>query len=90
MRYTWDESKRRSNLSKHGFRFEDTEVIFAGPVLTLEDARKYYGERRWFTLGLLGNRVVVVVHTETGNEVRVISMRKANKHEQALFYSNLR
>lgn len=40
-------------------------------------------------MGLLNADVVVVVHTETVDEIRVISMRKAEKDEQRLFFSNL-
>lgn len=41
------------------------------------------------TLGLLRERVLVIVHTETEDEIHVISMREAEKDEQRLFYSNL-
>ncbi len=51
-----------------------------------EDDRMDYGEQRWVTLGLLGDRVV---HTETEEEIGIISMRKANKNEQLLFFRNL-
>jgi len=44
-----------------------------------------YGERRFLTLGLLADQVVSVVHTERDDDVRIISIRKATKHE-ALFY----
>ena len=59
------------------------------PTFTFEDDREEYGEQRWVTLGLLNGIVVVVVHTETVDEIRVISMRKAEKDEQRLFFSNL-
>jgi uncharacterized DUF497 family protein len=54
-----------------------------------EDDRRDYGEQRWVTLGLLSEKVVVIVHTETEDEIRVISMREAEKDEQLLFFSNL-
>lgn len=47
------------------------------------------GGMRWVTLGLLEDRVVVVVHTETDEEIRIISIRKAGKNEQILFFRNL-
>lgn len=40
-------------------------------------------------MGLLRDKVVVIVHTETEDEIRVISMREADKDEQLLFFSNL-
>lgn len=41
------------------------------------------------TLGLLREKVVVLVHTETEDEIRIISMREAERDEQVLFFSNL-
>lgn len=53
------------------------------------DDRRDYGEERFVTLGLLEGRVVAVVHTETADTIRVISIRKATKHEQALFFEGI-
>jgi uncharacterized protein len=89
MRFIWDEPKRQANLNKHGVDFTDAERVFAGPTFTFEDDREDYGEQRWVTLGLLGVKVVVIVHTETAEEIRVISMREADKDEQLLFFTNL-
>ncbi len=89
MKFIWHEPKRQSNLKKHGIDFADAERVFNGSTFTFEDNRENYGEQRWVTLGLLGMRVVVVVHTETKDEIRIISMREADKNEQLLFFSNL-
>ena len=89
MRYTWDEPKRQKNLNKRGLDFAEAEKVFRGPTFTFEDDRMDYGELRWVTLGFLGDRVVVVVHTETEDEIRIISMRKAVRNEQILFFRNL-
>ena len=89
MRFIWDEPKRQANLNKHGVDFTDAERVFAGPTFTFEDDREDYGEQRWGTLGLLGVQVVVIVHTETEEEIRVISMREADNNEQLLFFTNL-
>ncbi len=89
MRFTWHQPKRQVNLKKHGVDFVDAERVFAGPTFTFEDDRKDYGEQRWITLGLLGRKVIVVVHTETEDEIRVISMREADNDEQLLFFTNL-
>jgi len=89
MQYTWNELKQQINLNKHGLNFAEAEKVFAGPTFTFEDNRKDYGEHRWVTIGLLGDKVVVIVHTETEREIRIISMRKANKNEQLLFFRNL-
>jgi uncharacterized DUF497 family protein len=67
----------------------NAEKVFIGSTFTFEDNRENYGEQRWVTIGLLGMKVVVIVHTETEDEIRIISMREANKNEQLLFFRNL-
>lgn len=89
MRYKWHEPKRQGNLIKHGLDFAEAEKVFSGPTFTFEDDREDYGEQRWVSIGLLGESVVVIVHTETKEEIRVISMRKATKNEQIIFFRNL-
>jgi len=85
----WHESKRQSNLRKHGLDFADAGQVFAGPTLTMEDAGADYDEQRFNTLGLLGVTVVCICHTETDDEIRVISMRKAETHEIEQLFSYL-
>jgi uncharacterized protein len=88
MRFTWDETKREANLSKHGLDFADAESVFAGPLVLVEDTRKDYGEQRMIGIGLLGFLVVLMVHVESDEEIRIISMRKADSNETDLFYRN--
>lgn len=89
MRFTWHEEKRRLTLQNRGMDFADAEIVFGGPTFTFEDDRRDYGEVRFVSLGLLHGKVVVIVHTESDEEIRVISMREAEKDEQRLFFSNL-
>ena len=89
MRFTWYEPKRETTLTRRGLDFADAELVFAGPIFTFEDDREVYGERRWVSLGLLRGKVVVLVHTETEDEIHVISMREAERDEQSLFLLNL-
>ena len=89
MLYSWDEQKRKANIRKHGLDFSDAANVFSGPTFTFEDTRFDYKEQRWITIGLLGQTVVVMVHTESQNEIHLISMRKAQKNEQEIFYKNL-
>jgi uncharacterized DUF497 family protein len=88
MRYTWDEGIRQANLAKHGLDFADAEKIFAGPLVLIEDSRHEYGEQRMIGIGLLDFLVVLIVHVEADDEIRVISMRRANSDETDLFYQN--
>lgn len=88
IRFEWDEAKRKANLRKHGFDFVNCEKGFDGYTLTAEDTGIDYGERRFVTLGLLEGRVVAVVHTEAALMIRIISIRKATRHEQEAYFDS--
>ncbi len=87
--FVWDGAKRRLNLHKHGIDFADADKIFRGVTFTAEDTREDYGEQRFLTLGLLEDQVVSVAHTEQGEEIRIISIRKATKHEARFYFSQI-
>ena len=90
MQYSYDKNKKVLNLAKHGLDFDDAkQVIESNKTITYEDDRFGYGEQRFITIGLLQNALVVIVTSETENEIRIISMRKAEKHEQAKYYENI-
>lgn len=87
MEYLWDEAKRQSNLKKHRLDFRDAQIVFDGLTLTFEDDRFHYDEQRFITIGLLGGEFVVIAHTEENEDItRIISMRKATKHEEIIFF----
>jgi uncharacterized DUF497 family protein len=65
------------------------QKIFRGVTFTAEDIREDYGEQRFLTLGLLEDQVVSVAHTEQGEEIRIISIRKATKHEARFYFSQI-
>ena len=81
----WDEAKRRANYAKHRLDFRDAEQVFQGITLTAEDDRQDYGGKRFISLGLLEEMVVVVVHTARSEKTRIISMRKANQREKQAY-----
>ena len=87
--FTWDEKKRKLSLAKHGIDFRDAAAIFDGPLLTVEDTREDYGEPRYVVLGLLAGVVVSLAYTERGDRIRIISIRKALKHETRFFFSQI-
>ncbi|MBF0152500.1 MAG: BrnT family toxin [Magnetococcales bacterium] len=86
MSVVWDPDKRVENLRKHGIDFADAGELFADFTITVEDTRGY-DEQRYQTTGVIGGRVVVVVHTEQLGVIRVISMRKATKYEREVYFS---
>jgi uncharacterized DUF497 family protein len=86
MHVEWDEEKRKANLSKHGLDFADASGVFQAPRLTWLDTREDYGEDRWCSLGMLQGRVVVLVYTERSSDiVRILSLRKATRHERTQY-----
>ena len=89
MKITWDERKRKKTLTLRGLDFADAGKVFEGATFTFEDDRFDYGEKRVVTLGLLDADVVVIVHTETKKEIRIISMRKGDKDEQETYFENV-
>ena len=89
MRFGWDEAKRRS-IKRHGFDFLAVERIFASDAFTLLDDRFDYGEIRFLTLGVLNGTVVAIAHTETDEVTRIISIRKASKNEEEIYYKEIR
>ena len=60
-----------------------------GPLVTVEDTRERYGEPRYVALGLLEGVVVSVVYAERRDGARIISIRKALKHEARFFFSQI-
>lgn len=64
----------------------DAATVFGGVTYTFEDDRLVYGEQRFVTLGLLADLPVTIVHTETENEIRLISFRKATKREAKVLF----
>ena len=89
MQIEWDEEKRQENIRKHGLDFVGAEAIFDGDTLTIEDTRRDYGERRWITVGTFEGRLVVLVHTERGDVIRPISLRKATRYERRTYFSQI-
>ena len=90
MHYTCDPKKNAANLKKHGYDFDDApQVIESANTVMFEDRRFQYDEQRFLTLGVLRRDVVIIATAETEQEIRVISMRKANRHEKEIYYRNL-
>jgi uncharacterized protein len=85
----FDPLKRDKTLTERGLDFADAEKVFNGHQFTLQDERQDYSEPRFITVGKLNARMVVIVWTPRGNTRRIISMRKCNEREQALYKQRL-
>jgi uncharacterized DUF497 family protein len=79
--FEWDETKANQNMLKHGISFADTFAAFEDPTaVTVEDFQR--GEQRYITIGMDAfGRILVVVYTWRGENIRIISARKAVRYE---------
>lgn len=84
MNFSWDANKARSNLAKHTVSFEEASTVFADSLsVSIPDPLHSDEEERFILLGLsLHGRLIVVVHTEQDDIVRIISARLATAHER--------
>lgn len=87
LKFEWDSAKAQSNLAKHGVSFEEAASVFADPLaLTFSDPDHSIGEKRWLTFGVSHqDRLLVVAHAERGRAIRIISARKAARHERGIY-----
>ncbi|MDO9023312.1 BrnT family toxin [Zwartia sp.] len=89
MRIEFDPEKRSVTFEERGLDFERAIEIFEGLHFTAQDTRFEYEEERFITAGLLDTRLVVLVWTPRGEARRIISMRKGNDREKALYTRHL-
>lgn len=82
--FQWDPKKAAGNLTKHGVSFAEAASIFADHhSITKIDFAHSVGERRLITIGLSNTtKLLVVAHTERGDNIRVISARAATRRER--------
>ena len=80
MVYEWDETKRQINLGKHGVDFAQVEAFEWETALREPSTRE--GEARTFALGYIGERLHALAYVDRGDNVRIISLRKANLREE--------
>jgi hypothetical protein len=85
--FEWDDTKAAENVRRHRVSFAQAALAFSD-VFAVEwiDMREDYGEERIILLGMTGNQVLTVVYTERAERIRIISARRATKHEQDLYY----
>ena len=85
MEIEFDPQKQKETLNNRNLDFARCADIFDQFHLTIEDMRRDYGESRYITIGILDQRMIVFVWTWRGSNIRIISMRKANEREQAVY-----
>ena len=84
LNFEWDEKKAKTNATKHGVGFEEAATVFADPLsLTIPDPAHSQAEERLIILGEShSGKLLVVVHTERGDNLRIISARRASRRER--------
>ncbi len=89
-RYSWDEAKRAANLVKHGVDFAAILLLDWTTAVIRADRRFDYGEVRLKALAPIGPRIHSVIYTIETRSVRIISLRRANPKEIALYEAEIR
>jgi len=82
--FEWDDEKAKANLKKHRVSFDEAATVFTDPFsLTIPDPGHSAGEQRYIDIGSSDKgRVLVVVYTERGSNIRMVSCRKATPSER--------
>lgn len=87
LKFEWDKAKASSNEAKHKITFTEATTIFSDPLAyTFDDPDHSIGEHRLLTFGISNkNRLLAVVHLNGRRGIRIISARKATRHERGIY-----
>ncbi len=90
MKFEWDFRKEESNLLKHGVSFHEAGTALGDPLsVTFPDSESSVGEARYITIGeSVTGKLLVVVHTDRYENIRIISARKATRKERRFYEEN--
>ena len=81
-----NKSKAKDNYAKHGVSFELAKKVFKDPfAVEFLDDRRDYGEERFVIIGMAEGYILYVAYTERQDAIRIISARRATKHEQETY-----
>ena len=87
MKFKWDSQKADSNLKKHGVSFQEAASVLGDALsITYYDPDHSVREHRFITVGMSrSGRVLMVAHTDRGDNVRIISARKTTRQERRYY-----
>lgn len=87
MKFEWDPRKAEASLEKHGISFHEAATVFGDPLaLTYPDPDHSMGEERFVTFGVSSDgRLLVVVHIDRPNGLRIVSARLATRRERKVY-----
>ena len=85
--FEWDEEKANSNLKKHKISFEEGKTIFDDPfLLTFPDLEHSEFEERYINIVTsVKGRILILIHTERGENIRIINCREATSTERRAY-----
>ncbi len=88
--FEWDFKKAKQNIQKHGINFDEASTVFRDPMSrTIDDPLHSEDEERFVLIGQsITGRLLVVVHTERGEHIRIISARMATNKEKFQYEEN--
>ena len=82
MAFQYDPTKAETNLKDHGISFSDAEGVFFDPLALHRPDPDAEGEERFVAMGLgSAGQILVVVYTIRGEDIRLISARRATRRE---------
>ena len=89
--FEWDANNARLNLAKHGVPFEEAATVFGDPLsVTISDPAHSQAEDRFIILGRSHlDKLLAVVHTERGDNIRIISARRASRRERKQYEESI-
>ena len=84
MKFQWDPKKAQNNKYKHRVSFKEAATVLGDPLsITIHDPLHSDEENRYVTIGMSALfRILIVIHTERGDTIRIISARLASKKER--------
>jgi uncharacterized DUF497 family protein len=87
LNFEWDEEKARKNLKKHGVSFAEATTVFGDSfAVTIDDPLHSIDEERFVTIGYSeAQRLLVVVHKDREDNIRIISARTATRRERQTY-----
>ena len=89
MNFEWSDAKAAKNLAKHGVSFGEASLVFADPNrLTVQDCRHDSEVRHNTTGSVAGMIFLTVTHTDRAGVTRIISARRASRHERNAYHAN--
>lgn len=88
--FEWDSNKAKTNFLKHRISFEEATTVFGDDLsITIYNPLGSLHEKRFVTIGISEKlRILVVVHTDRGEKVRIISARIASRKERKQYYES--